>query len=429
MSLRHWRLALVLSLWLLLCALPGRAASPGGEAFDQGFKAFRAGDYAAALRSFLEARRAGMDSPQLGYNLGVTYYRLERYPEAENEFGTLARNPAWAPLAHYNLGLTAQRMGRTQQAAEHFERARRASADPRLRGLAASALEALGRAPTPARTSAVLSFGAGYDSNVTLASDALGRSGESDLFVEALAAASHRLSGDATRGLYAQGALLVRKHFDVERYDQFGLRLGLSREAASGRWQSGVGGYLEHIELDDDRLQQAAILDLRARRALQGGGALRARYQLALIDAGRGFRYLEGWQQRFAVEAGPSPRFSAGYELELNDRDDLRQGAEFQSYSPTRHSLFVLAGLPDAGGWRTQARGEYRFSRYNDPHVDNGLQVRREDDRYGFALRAERPMDATWSLFLAYDYYRNRSTLDAYDYSRHQLMAGLEASL
>lgn len=428
MRLRSLRLAFILG--MLMFALPGRGAPPG-EAFEEGFRAFRAGEYLAALDAFLEARRAGMDTPQLRYNLGVTYYRLARYPQAESEFQALARDPAWTAIAQYNLGLTAQRMGRTQQAAEHFERARRASADPRLRGLAASALESLGGAPAGARTSAVIALAAGYDSNVTLAADAegLGSSEQGDLFVEALAAASHRLSGDAAGGLYAHGALLMRKHFDVERYDQLGLRLGLSREAVSGRWQAGMGGYVEHVEIDGEPLQQAAILDLQARRALQGGGGLRARYQLALVEAGRGFRYLEGWQQRFSLQGGPSPGLSAGYELELNDRDDLRQGADFQSYSPTRHTLFVSAGLHAAGGWRTQARGEYRASRYNNPNVDGASEARREDDRYGFALRGERRIDARWSLFLAYEYHDNRSTLQAFDYSRHQLVAGLEASL
>src|SRR5712691_3800809 len=165
---------LVVPVSLVLCvvtAQSARAATPGAQAFEQGIQAFRAGNYQGALQSFLDARQAGLDTPGLRYDLGATYYRLGRYAEADLEFQALARDPGWAPLAHYNLGLTAQRMGRERQATEHFEQARRATTDPNLRALAATALERLGRAPAP-RTSAVISLAGGYDSNVTLSQDA-----------------------------------------------------------------------------------------------------------------------------------------------------------------------------------------------------------------------------------------------------------------
>src|SRR5712691_13328660 len=147
MRLRISGLVVVFS--LLGVVVPGQpvgAAAPGEQALDQGIKAFRAENYQAALQSFLDARRAGLDTPGLRYDLGATYYRLGRYAEAEREFQALARDPEWAPLAHYNLGLTAQRMGRERQATEYFEQAHRTTTDPNLRALAATALERLGRA-------------------------------------------------------------------------------------------------------------------------------------------------------------------------------------------------------------------------------------------------------------------------------------------
>ena len=125
----------------------------------------------------------------------------------------------------------------------------------------------------------------------------------------------------------------------------------------------------------------------------------------------------------------------AGYQLELNHRRDLQQGSEFLSTSPTRHALFASVALRNLAGWRTDARGEYRVSRYRDPDlIDAGpalgiLEVTRRDRRYGFGLRADRRLSAPWHLFMDYSYYRNESNLDTYDYSRQQLMAGIEASL
>jgi hypothetical protein len=53
----------------------------------------------------------------------------------------------------------------------------------------------------------------------------------------------------------------------------------------------------------------------------------------------------------------------------------------------------------------------------------------RKDDLYGIAARANRRLSALWSVFVDYSRYRNRSTLDTYDYDRCQLMAGVEAAL
>src|SRR5258708_10222243 len=152
---------LVVVVALLLCVVPGQpagAATQGAQAFDQGIQAFHAGDYPAALQSFLDAQRAGLDTPGLHYNLGATYYRLDRYAEAEHEFQVLVRDPGWAALAHYNLGLIAQRMGRPQQAIEHFEQAHRTTSDLNLRTLPATALERLRAPPLSPPTRAPFPF-------------------------------------------------------------------------------------------------------------------------------------------------------------------------------------------------------------------------------------------------------------------------------
>lgn len=437
MPLRISCLVVVVSLFLsVVPAQPVGAATPGAQAFDEGVKAFRAGNYAAALESFLDARRAGLDTPGLRYNIGVTYYRLQRYPEAEREFQALASDPEWSALAHYNLGLTAQRMRREQQAFEHYERAHRTTVDRNLLMLSAAALERLDRAPLLPRKRAVLaSLAGGYDSNVTLSptGEIVGISDQSDFFVDALATASHPLNGTPTRGTHAHGALFLRKYTSLDQFDLMGLRLGLSRDADEGHWQSAVGGYLDFIYIDGDRLQQAATLDIQAARRLDAGRDVRGRYQLGRINGGGGFEYLDGWQHRLSVDAGfalAPVALRVGYQLEYNDSKDLQQGSEFLSYSPTRHSLFAGVTWPTVGGWQTDARGEYRVSRYNDPHrLDGGTRVvTREDDRYGIDLRASRRLTAQRRVFIEYSYYRNNSNLDAYDYNRHQVLAGIEAA-
>jgi tetratricopeptide (TPR) repeat protein len=427
--------AVVLLFLGVVSGQPVGAATHGTQAFDQGLVAFRAGNYHAALQSFLDARRAGLDTLGLSYNIGVTYYRLRRYPQAEREFQALARDPQWAALAHYNLGLTAQRMERAHQAIEHFEQAHRTTTDGNLRILAATALERLRRGPPLPQTTVVASLAGGYDSNVSLSqlADTVGLSNKGDGFLEALAAASHRLDATSLSGSYVHGSLYLRNHLDLNKFDQLGVRAGVSHETDSGRWQTSVGGYLDMIYVDGERLQEGATLDLQVRRHLDAARDLRGRYQLGRITAGGAFQYLDGWQHRLLLDAGVAlaPAFvRVGYQLEYDDRKDLQQGDVFFSYSPTQHTLFASAAWPSVGGWRTDARGEYRTSRYHDPdRLDDGTRkITRKDTRYGALVRASRRWTGIWQLFIDYSYYRNSSNLDAYGYTRHQVLAGTEAA-
>jgi Tfp pilus assembly protein PilF len=428
------RISRVVAVALLLCIAPGRpaAATQDATAFDRGIAAFQAGDYAAALGAFLEAQSAGLDTPGLHYNLGATYYRLQRYPEAEREFMALARVPAWASLASYNLGLIAQRLGRPELAKRHFEEALRTTTDGKLRMLAATALGRL-EAASPTRAFAVASLAAGYDSNATLAPDAAtaGTSHQGDLFAEALAAGSYHVAGNAESRVDAQAGFLVRKYQDLHEFDQAGLRVGVSHETDSGRWQTSAGGFFDAMYFGGDPFQRAGVIEARARRRLGSGGDLRGRYEYQHIAGGAGFEYLDGWQQQFTVDSGfalTSSIARIGYQLELNNRRDLQQGADFFSFSPTRHSAFADLILPNLAGWWANVHGEYRFSRYPDPYVLNGgtLEVEREDRRYGILVHAYRRLGGPWRAFADYSYYRNDSTIDTYDYRRYQVLAGVE---
>lgn len=427
-----------IGLALLLCLLappPAGAAPPGKPEFDGAIKSFNAGDFAAALQGFLVARRAGLDTPALRFNLGSTYYRLRRYAEAQAEFEALARDPQWAALAHYNLGLTAQRMGDTGRALAHFDQAQRTAADPNLRALAGIALERLGGASLPPRTGTLISLAGGYDSNAGLFTDetAVGGGG-GDYFAEALAVSSLNLSGDAALGWNAQGALVLRKYREQGEFDFQALRAGISRDRDAGDRQFSVGGDYGVAYYGGALLEQAAALEVQARKRLEGGGDLRGRYRLARIDGGAAYRYLDGWQQRFSADTGFAWRralWRAGYQLEIENRRDLQQGAEFLSYSPHRHLLFASAALPDVAGWRGEARVEYRASRYRDPYrLDGGSRVvTRVDDRYAFALRASRGLGDRRRAFAEYSHYRNDSSIDSYDYRRGQLLFGIEVTL
>lgn len=416
---------------LLLCvAAVGPAMAQDPLTFERGVAAFGSGDYDAALRSFLEAQRSGLESPGLHYNLGATYYRLRRYADAEREFAGLARDPAWSALVTYNLGLIAQRTGRTAEAKAHYQEALRTTTDGDLRALAAKALGRLEQSQ-PTRIVAVASLAGGYDSNATLTPDAAtaGTSHQGDVFVESLGGLSYRFFGDSASGVSAQGGFLLRRYQDLHEFDQTGLRLGLARDTASARWLTSLAAFYDTMYFGGDPFQRAGVVEARVTRRMDSGDELRARYQYQHIEGGAGFEYLDGWQQQLTLEAGIAgaaalARF--GYELELNDRRDLQAGTDFLSFSPTRHSAFAGVALPNLGGWTADGRADYRYSHYNDPYVLGGVTIARVDRRYGIALHASRRVGGPWRFFVDYSWYRNDSTIDTYDYTRYQASAGFE---
>jgi hypothetical protein len=114
-------LGLVLA--LLATTLPAAAQLEGANAMSEGNALFRSGLYHTALLRYREAGAAGVDSPLLHYNLGVTYYRLERFAEAQESLERATHDPTLGPLAAYNLGLAYRATGDFANAQRWFDAA------------------------------------------------------------------------------------------------------------------------------------------------------------------------------------------------------------------------------------------------------------------------------------------------------------------
>ena len=133
------------ALLIILAALAPHAATAqdGRTLMLEGNELFRDGLYRAALLRYREANAAGLDSPLLHYNLGVTSYKVQRYDDAEASLERAVADPRIAPLALYNLGLTMRAKGE-QLAAERWFRLALERADRReLRTLAEAGLQSV----------------------------------------------------------------------------------------------------------------------------------------------------------------------------------------------------------------------------------------------------------------------------------------------
>jgi tetratricopeptide (TPR) repeat protein len=156
MSTCFWRR--LLPALVLLALIPSVEAwaeatdtSAGAAAISEGNRAFRSGDYRAAISSYLASRRQGGESAVVNFNLGVAYYRVGEYAEAEQWLGRAARDSQYSSRARYNLGLVYWARGDTRSAKSEFKEVEQMASSRELRSLSHRALAELRRgADSPA---------------------------------------------------------------------------------------------------------------------------------------------------------------------------------------------------------------------------------------------------------------------------------------
>lgn len=424
--------------WLLLILfVPAIAAADGTEWYRAGIDAFQAERYGDALSFFKQALSAGMDTPNLRYNLGASYYKTARYEAAEAQFQKLAQLPDWKPLALYNLGLTAEARG-DREAAYHYYTSAFTAADPDSGIYQRAALKRRELGPAAADESVrrwygLISISAGYDDNAVMAPDNnLSRvSKKSDVFTDLYAFGGRYLRGDYSDGLRVDAAGYARFYADVRDYNFGMLFAGATRDKRYDKWhtRAGFGVYADFVE--DGFYAATPTLQLALDRTIND---LRLRFTNALgwIEAENDYDYLTGIRNRTAVELR-SPlkngNIYSGYEAEYNNRADLKEGGYFFSYSPLRHKVYAGITYPVARQWHFHLRGEFRRSLYPDANREFAAEAamvryKREDDRFVLSLQGEYRVADRFDIFAEYRLTDNDSNAAAYTYTTHQVQLG-----
>ena len=94
------------------------------DLFQQGRKHLRSGMPAQATVSLEKAKKAEPRSRSIREALGIAYFRLGRWEEAEAEFRALVELAPSDEFAHYALGRALRNQGRHREAAPHVKLAR-----------------------------------------------------------------------------------------------------------------------------------------------------------------------------------------------------------------------------------------------------------------------------------------------------------------
>jgi len=426
------------SVWIAPVLFLSAAMAAGRDDYRQGIEAFRAQQYEQAQEYFLAAEQAGVEGPTLAYNLGATHYRLRHFDDAARYFRRISDDPQWGALAEYNLGLIAEAQKKPADAARHYRQALSKTDSPKVRSLATGRLEKLDdhrSATTAPAWMGYLSGALGIDDNPALVDQVLLPTDQGeDLFVELIGSVSGYLRGRRSNGLRLDGNFFNRNYDDASEFDVLGLGGGLSLENTHGNWRLEQGLRAQNYWLDGDHFSLEGALVLAGSRDL-GTVVLHLKNDLAYIDGGSDFDYVNGWRNRFDVAVSrkfDSLRWRLGFRNEYNDRDDLTTAREFYSYSPARNSVYDRVNYRFHPDWSLATHLEYRDSRYRDENRNlngNGILIekKRDEQRIQASVLVRYNISDRISAFGEYRYTDNDSNFDRFSYDSNQFMVGLDA--
>ena len=412
------RVTIVTLISLLLAAPVAVVAATAREAFQQGVEAAQEDEYQQAIEHFEAARRAGLDTGALHFNLGVALYRVGRLDDAEAAFRRAVDSGSMVAPAYYQLGRIARERGDRARARSAFRRAERAASTAPLRQRARDALVALNAAPTPPDY-VYLGFGGGHDSNIALTpSDASGASEVSDQFLDAVLVARWPLGARA----YLRGSAYTQRFLDESDSNLLSLRGGIGRVGRLGdswRWDVWIDG--RHQRYGGDPFEDALLGGGRLKRPLGPDWSLELDYQLEVANGASDFGFLDGLEH--ALGASLDERGRTGWDLSagigVSDRDDLDTANEFFSFSWQEIELAADYTVQLDDLHHLTFSGDWRRRDYDGREVRNGVPSgTREDDRIGFGVALERQLDRDWDARASLRVEERDSTLSGFDYDR-----------
>jgi Flp pilus assembly protein TadD len=92
--------------------------------FQQGRRHLKKGMAAQATVPLEKAKRRAPDKASIREALGIAYFRISRYEEAEAEFRAILELSPTDDYAHYALGRCLEKQGRKHEANGHYKLAR-----------------------------------------------------------------------------------------------------------------------------------------------------------------------------------------------------------------------------------------------------------------------------------------------------------------
>lgn len=386
--------------------------------FDQGKTHFNSGNYQKAVDYFERARRQGLKSISLYYNLASSYYKLGDYDNARRYFQALVDSPKMKALAYFNLGLVANKTGDYAAARSYFQTVLNTSRDQKLLSLANSEFSTLASAsqakgPDKPWTGYV-SVSAGSDSNINIAPEGGAPAEVDDSFMEGYLVLDYLLDGSRKSGWQADAILFRRNYMDTNLYDENQIGIGVKNLQQINHWSTYYQLHMDEFTYGGEDYQSILKFEAYGRNKLSQKASYVLRYSMENITSDNIiYDYLDGNRQKFRAEYrlyGNHDSQRYYYEYERNSREDTAT----TSYSPSRHGLRAVYSRYIGRDWSVAGDLGYRLSSYSDP----GSTSDRDEVRTRAAVNLDYRIDKTLKLRTQASVSKNDSDDDYYDYDR-----------
>jgi len=387
-------------------------------ALRQGNALFGNGEYEQAVAAYLVALRGGFRSSLLFHNMGVSFYRMQRFSEAKAAFNKSSQDMAFFDLAMLNLALVAVRENNLGKAVKYLQAVDAQRSPERVYTAAQTLLQRINSEQALRAEPLILFvFGSfGYeDTGVSDNQDTVTPEGNS--FTDLSAYGAWRGLGRSAHYLDIFGTAYVLENSEQ---NAIGLKLataGLEWGGAGMAWSRKLSASYSRMALNDKNYQSSLELMPWLRWRANRRHTFTWRYQWQ-------------WQQSLAQEFDSTrgerhrARFSFRYGRPLHG---TRLIAEWEE---NKRDLFVDAiavYAPRRWLWRAEYRAplfsgnatlrlDYRRSEDN-----LGDRTERQDERRIAVWRWERALGKAFEFGVEYEYFSQDSTQAVYTFDRHRL--------
>ncbi|RDH80715.1 MAG: hypothetical protein DIZ80_16950 [endosymbiont of Galathealinum brachiosum] len=419
------RARIKLHLTILLVVFSSSTIASSKNHFKDGVKLFETEKYSQAAKKFELARKQGLKSTALYYNLGSTYYKTGNYKKSRQYFNTLKNIPRMKSLAEYNLGLIALKLNDITKANNHFKAVIKENKDNKLIYLSQKKLDKYlpDKKPWSVYAGATL----GYDDNINIAPVGIVVN-ESGVFTDYVVAADYVVKGNRKNGWISDFILTNTNYTATNIYDQNQYGVGIKKTRSYNKWNSHVKFSYDKFNYSHEDYLSTFKLETQGKYNWSKNSKIYLKYRYENISSDNAlYDYLDGWKQNLRAEyrlynKKSSSRFY--YEMELNDRNDLVTavtGDEF-SYSPTRHAFRLKHTEILNKKWRATGDISYRTSDYPATATQD-----RNDDRYKLAAYADYRLNKRLQVRYKLEYTDNNSNEAIFDYTRTVYTLGINA--
>jgi hypothetical protein len=401
--------------------------------FDKGVEAFQAEDYSTAVEFFLLSLEQDSYNEGALLNIGISYFKLGEYEKANEYLRDLFLDGNFDPVVIYTLAVTEKRLGNIENAIELFEEVTELGSDD-LADAAYQQIELLLESQgfdgledeSPKKWWTNFNIGFGYDDGVISLLDDIVVSG--DEYIDLTLSTVWQSDPTSQNHWFLSGIGYTTQFSDITDFSVVLLGFGLGRSQKIGEGVFRLQGDYENSTVGGDDYLQALSVGFRYTQTF-GNTTWTLRYRAKNMWAydNSAYDHLAGTSHQFSTSFRIAPssldRFQIQYDFNINSRGETDVGLgtyrNYTSLSLNQHSIVGIWERMLPNSFYLTTNLSYRAADYDDDYIVDGVTSSRGDGRFSVFAELSKDLNESWEIALVYEYSKNGSTIEQYEYGQN----------